>query len=92
MSIEISIPTQLRPLVGGAADTHASGSTVSEILQDLGGRYPEILPRILDESGDVRRFINLYVDDENIRFLQGLATPVGEGARVTIIPAVAGGA
>lgn len=91
MAIQIKIPTQLRPIVGGASETEAAGGTVAEVIDDLGARYPSILPRLLDEEGRLRRFVNLYVGDEDVRFLQGLVTPVEDGCCITIIPAIAGG-
>ncbi|MDQ3957957.1 MAG: MoaD/ThiS family protein [Actinomycetota bacterium] len=91
MSVQVKIPAQLRPLLGGAAEVEASGDRVDRVLEDLGDRFPALVPRLLDDSGRLRRFVNLYVDDEDIRFLQGLETPVGPGARVSIIPAIAGG-
>ena len=88
---QVKIPTQLRSATGGAAEVEANGDTVGGIIGELGDRYPGVLPRLLDDSGNLRRFVNLYVDDENVRFLQGLETPVPAGARVTIVPAIAGG-
>jgi sulfur-carrier protein len=88
---QVKIPTQLRGLTGQAQEVEASGATISEIVEDLEARYPGIKQRLVDESGRLRRFVNLYVDDEDVRFLQGVETEVHEGARVSIIPAVAGG-
>lgn len=88
---QVKIPTQLRTATGGAAEVEASGDTLGGVIGDLGDRYPDVLPRLLDDSGNVRRFVNLYVDDEDVRFLQGLDTPVPAGGRVTIVPAIAGG-
>ncbi len=91
MSVQVRIPTQLRSVVGGASEVEAAGDTVAGVLGDLGRRYPDVLPRLLDDSGSLRRFVNLYVDDEDVRFLGGLDTPVQPGSSVTIIPAIAGG-
>lgn len=88
---QVRIPTQLRSATDGKSEVEANGDTVGGIIGELGDRYPGVLPRLLDESGNLRRFVNLYVDDENVRFMQGLDTPVPAGARVTIIPAIAGG-
>lgn len=91
MSVEVSIPTQLRPVVGGVSTAEAAGDTVHKVLEELGDRYPGLLPRLLDDEGKLRRFVNVYVDEEDIRFLDGLATPLGPGAKISIIPAIAGG-
>ena len=91
MAHKVSIPTQLRPLVGGASVVEAGGETVADVVADLEGRHPGIGERILDESGVLRRFVNLYVDGEDVRFLGGLDAPVPEQSEISIIPAVAGG-
>lgn len=91
MTVKVRIPTQLRPLLGGAAEVEATGATVGGIIDDLGERFPGLAPRLLDDDGRLRRFVNLYVDDEDVRFLQGLDSPVEAGSKVSIIPAVAGG-
>jgi molybdopterin synthase sulfur carrier subunit len=87
----VRIPTQLRTLTGGAQEVEASGETLAEVLDDLERRYPGMSGRLVDDSGALRRFVNVYVDDEDVRFLDGTATPVPEGARLSIVPAVAGG-
>ncbi len=91
MSVKVKVPTQLRSLTNGAAEVEASGGTVGELLDDLEVRHPGFKARVLDESGALRRFLNVYVDDEDVRFMKGVSTPVPEGASVSIIPAVAGG-
>ncbi|MGH2788451.1 MAG: ubiquitin-like small modifier protein 1 [Actinomycetota bacterium] len=91
MSATVRIPTQLRPLVGDHDQVDAIGNTVKEVIADLGSRHPGLAERLLDEGGQLRRFINVYVNDEDIRFLQGLDSRVERGARIAIIPAVAGG-
>ena len=90
MSVKVRIPTQLRALTGGSGEVGAEGATVTEVIGDLEQRYPGLTERLL-VAGELRRFVNLYVDGEDVRFQQGLATPVGHGAEVAIIPAVAGG-
>lgn len=90
MSVEVRIPTILRPYTGGAKAVSADGTTLGEVVADLDARYAGIGDRLLDESG-LRRFVNVYVNDEDVRFLDGLATPVKDGDSVTILPAVAGG-
>ncbi|MDQ3784827.1 MAG: MoaD/ThiS family protein [Actinomycetota bacterium] len=91
MSVRVKIPTQLRTLTGGAQEVPASGSTVAEVVADLETQHPGMRERLMDSSGSLRRFVNVYIDDEDVRFLQGLDTEVGDGARMSIIPAVAGG-
>lgn len=91
MSVSIRIPTPLRSVTSGRAEVSADGSTVAELLADLERQFPGIGERLRDETGAIRRFVNVYVGDEDIRFLDGLATPVSEGSQVSIIPAVAGG-
>lgn len=91
MSVKVKIPTQLRTLTAGSSEVEASGGTIAALIEDLEARHPGIRERIVDESGSLRRFVNVYVDDEDVRFLQGLDTQIGEGGRVSIIPAVAGG-
>jgi sulfur-carrier protein len=87
----VRIPTQLRSLTQGAQEVSAAGSTVTELIDDLDGNFTGIGARIKDESGSLRRFVNIYVNDEDIRFLNGLGTTVTDDTRVSIIPAVAGG-
>jgi sulfur-carrier protein len=87
----VTIPTQLRSLTSGAAEIGVSGGTVATVIAELDARFPGIGERLLDDSGAVRRFINIYVDEEDMRFLNGPDTVVGERARVSIIPSVAGG-
>jgi molybdopterin synthase sulfur carrier subunit len=91
MSVTVRIPTQLRTLTDGASEVTATGSTVAAVVGDLESRHPGFGERLLDDSGSLRRFVNVYLDDEDVRFLQGLDTEVREGARLSIIPAVAGG-
>jgi sulfur-carrier protein len=90
MSVNVKIPTQLRAATDGEAVAIVDGGTVAEVLDALYARFGELKARIADEDG-LRRFVNVYVGGEDIRFLDGLATPVDDGAEVTILPAVAGG-
>jgi sulfur-carrier protein len=92
MAVNVRIPTQLRELSGGAAEVDVDGATVAELLKQLEARYPGFAARLFDDKGQLRRFVNVFVADEDIRFLQGLETPVTEGQVVSIVPAVAGGA
>jgi sulfur-carrier protein len=91
MSVTIKVPTQLRTLTEGATETMVEGGTVGELIEALEARHPGFRGRLLDDSGDLRRFVNVYVNDEDVRFQQGLHTAVPEGSQVAIIPAVAGG-
>jgi MoaD family protein len=90
MAIKVSIPTPLRQLTGGKDQVEATGSSVSQVLQDLGQQYSGLTERLM-ENGKVRRFVNVYVNDEDIRYLNNLDTAVKDGDEVSIIPAVAGG-
>jgi sulfur-carrier protein len=91
MSVLVKIPTQLRPATGGEAEASVDGATVQEVLDGLFQRHEELRTRLADDDGSLRRFVNVYVAGEDIRFLDGLATAVSDGAEVTILPAVAGG-
>jgi MoaD family protein len=90
MAVTIKIPTQLRTATGGEATAEVDGSTVGEVLDSLYERYGELRDRIAEDGG-LRRFVNVYVGGEDIRFLEGLDTSVADGDEVTILPAVAGG-
>ena len=90
MSVRVKIPTQLRSATEGEAQASVDGETVGEVLDALYDRYGELQNRIAEDGG-LRRFVNVYVDGEDIRFLDGLNTPVEDGGEVTILPAVAGG-
>ena len=91
MAVTVKIPTQLRSVAGGAAEVPADGRTVGEVLESLYGTHRELRERIAGDDGQLRRFVNVYLAGEDIRFLDGLDTPVPEGAELTILPAVAGG-
>lgn len=91
MSASVRVPTILRTYTDDAAEVTAEGVTLAEILDDLEANHPGIRARILDDNGKVRRFVNVYVGDEDVRFEKGLQTEVKAGQQVSIIPAVAGG-
>ena len=91
MTATVRIPTPLRAAAGGNATVAVEGDTVGEVLTNLDAAHPGIGERLLDEGGKMRRFVNVFVDDEDVRFASGLDTPVRDGATVSIIPAVAGG-
>jgi molybdopterin synthase sulfur carrier subunit len=90
MAVTVKIPAQLREATDGEATARVEGKTVGEVLDALYGRYGELRSRIAEDGG-LRRFVNVYVGGEDIRFLDGLQTPVSDGDEVTILPAVAGG-
>ncbi|MBI2890136.1 MAG: MoaD family protein [Nitrospirae bacterium] len=87
----VRIPTPLRKLTGGLEEVQATGANLGEVLQALEKTYPGFKERIFDEAGEIRRFINVFVNDEDVRFLQNLKTPVKDGDEISILPAIAGG-
>jgi MoaD family protein len=91
MAIDVRIPTIMRPYTGGERAVEGSGNTVAELIDDLESRHAGLRERLVDETGGVRRFVNVYVNDEDIRFTGGLGTAVSDGDTVVILPAVAGG-
>lgn len=91
MAVKVRIPTPLLSLTGGKKEVEAEGATLKELIEDLERRYPGLKERLCDEEGNLRRFINFFVNDEDIRFLQGEETPLKEGDVVSIVPAIAGG-
>ena len=90
MAIEVRIPTILRTYTDGAKQVQGSGSTLEELISDLEDRHAGLRARLVDD-GSLRRFVNVYLNDEDVRFLSGLDTPVKDGDTVTVLPAVAGG-
>ena len=91
MGITVKIPTPLQKLTKDRGEVTASGGTVGALISDLEKTYPGIRERLCDEQGKLRRFVNIYVNEEDIRFLKGEATPLKDGDEVSIIPAIAGG-
>ena len=91
MPVTVRIPTILRTYTGGASEVNAEGSTLAEVLDDLERNHSGIKARVLDETGTLRRFVNVYVGNDDVRFLDGLETPTPDGASISVIPAVAGG-
>lgn len=91
MSASVRIPTILRNYTGGVNEVTADGSTLAEVLESLESNHPGIRARVLDDTGALRRFVNIYVGDEDVRFSGGLDAPVADNAKISIIPAVAGG-
>lgn len=92
MPIKVRIPTPLRAIVRGQEAVELSGGSLGDAIAELEQQYPGIRDRLCDESGELRRFVNVYVNGEDVRFLSGLATPLKTGDEVSIVPAVAGGA
>ena len=91
MAVTVRIPTQLRELSGGASEISVEGGTVKESLAALDAAHPGFAGRLHDDTGSLRRFVNVFLDDEDIRFLDGVDTPVKDGNVLSIVPAVAGG-
>jgi molybdopterin synthase sulfur carrier subunit len=91
MSVSVRIPTILRTYTDGQSEVSADGDTLSAVLASLESSHPGISARILDDGGSLRRFVNVYVGNEDVRFTDGLQTPTPEGAQVSVVPAVAGG-
>lgn len=92
MAISFRMPPILRPQVGGARQVEANGATLGEALEDLFAQYPGVKEQIVDGEGEINRFVNVYVQNEDVRLGDGLATPVPDGGTVIILPAMAGGA
>ncbi|GIG57028.1 hypothetical protein Lfu02_14000 [Longispora fulva] len=92
MAIEVRIPTILRSYTGGAKAVEGAGTTLAELLTDLDGQYNGLRGRLITDDGGLHRFVNIYVNDEDVRFTGSLETKVADGDSVTILPAVAGGA
>lgn len=91
MAVTVRIPTTLRPIAGGNSQVQVEGSTLADVIEALEAAHPGFKDRLLDESGSMRKFVNIFVADDDVRYLDGLATPVPAGETVSIIPAVAGG-
>jgi molybdopterin converting factor small subunit len=91
MSITVRIPNQLRTLTGGKGEVEVEGATVGEALKALDAAHPGFAERLFDDEGRLRRFVNVFLADEDVRFLEGLETPVSSGQTVSLVPAVAGG-
>src|SRR4051794_4099774 len=91
MSATVRVPTTLRTLTAGASEVTVEGATLGDVLASLEAQHPGFAERLLDDQGGLRRFVNVFVADDDVRFLEGMATPVPDGETVSIIPAVAGG-
>ena len=91
MALLVRIPTPLRAVTKGSAEVQGKGATVADLIDDLEQSYPGLKERLVDDTGDLRRFVNIYVNQEDIRFLQGNKTALKDGDEVSIVPAIAGG-
>jgi len=91
MAVVVRIPTPLRTLTKGTAEVQATGDTVADVVADLDRQFPGLRERLVDESGELRRFVNVYVNEEDIRFLQSQKTALKDGDHLSIVPAIAGG-
>jgi sulfur-carrier protein len=91
VSVTVRVPAQLRTLTGGAGELALAGSTVGEVLKALDAAHPGFAERLFDDTGNLRRFVNVFLAEEDVRFLEGLDTPVADGQTLSIVPAVAGG-
>jgi len=91
MSVSVRIPTPLRKLTGGADEVSIDGANVGDIIENLEAAHPGLKERLCDDAGEIRRFVNVYVNDEDVRFLDGRATALKDGDEVSIVPAIAGG-
>ena len=92
MAITVHVPTPLRKLTGNKAEVEIDASTVGELVENLEVSFAGIKEKLVDENGEIRRYVNIYVNDEDIRFLDGAATPLNSGDNLSIVPAIAGGA
>jgi sulfur-carrier protein len=91
MAVQVRVPTPLRRFTAGAGEVQADGTSISQVIEDLERRHPGIRERLLDEKGDIRRFVNIYLNGDDIRFLESLNSKVKDGDDVSIVPAIAGG-
>ena len=91
MAVLVRIPTPLRSLTKGSAEVQAKGATVDDLVQDLERQFSGFRERLMDEKGELRRFVNIYINEEDVRFLEGKKTVVKDGDTVSIVPAIAGG-
>ncbi|HZC67697.1 MAG TPA: MoaD/ThiS family protein [Nitrospirales bacterium] len=89
--VKVRIPTPLRPLTGGKSEVAAPASDIQSLIDSLNGQFPGLKDRVCDDKGEIRRFVNIYLNEEDIRFLKGKHTPLKDGDEVSIVPAIAGG-
>jgi molybdopterin synthase sulfur carrier subunit len=91
MAVEVRLPTVLRNAAGGASVVSVDGATIGEVLAKLVAEYPALSGQVVQEDGSLHKFVNIYLDDDDVRYLDGVSTPVPDGAEISILPAVAGG-
>ena len=89
--VKVRIPTPLRPLTGGQGEVEAMASDIQSMIESLNGQFPGLKDRVCDDKGEIRRFVNIYLNEEDIRFLNGKDTPLKDGDEISIVPAIAGG-
>jgi molybdopterin synthase sulfur carrier subunit len=89
--IKVRIPTPLRPMTGGKSEVETQASDIQSLIDSLNGQFPGLKDRVCDDKGEIRRFVNIYLNEEDIRFMQGKTTPLKDGDEVSIVPAIAGG-
>lgn len=90
--VTVRIPTPLRTLTGGKSEVETTASDIQSMIESLNGQFPGLKDRVCDDKGEIRRFVNIYLNEEDIRFLQGRDTPLKDGDEISIVPAIAGGA
>lgn len=90
--VKVRIPTPLRPLTGGKSEVEAMASNIQSMIESLNTQFPGLKERVCDDKGEIRRFVNIYLNEEDIRFLKGKDTPLKDGDEISIVPAIAGGA
>ena len=90
--VKVRIPTPLRPMTGGKSEVETQASDIQAMIESLNGQFPGLKSRICDEAGEIRRFVNIYLNEEDIRFMKGKDTPLKDGDQISIVPAIAGGA
>jgi sulfur-carrier protein len=90
--VKVRIPTPLRPMTGGKSEVETQASDIQAMIESLNGQFPGLKSRICDDAGEIRRFVNIYLNEEDIRFMKGKDTPLKDGDQISIVPAIAGGA
>lgn len=89
--VKVRIPTPLRPMTGGKSEVETQASDIQAMIESLNGQFPGLKSRICDDAGEIRRFVNIYLNEEDIRFMKGKDTPLKDGDQISIVPAIAGG-
>jgi len=91
MAVKVRVPSPLRTLTAGKGEVDGAGASINDLIENLEKKFPGMKARLYDETGDLRRFVNIYVNEEDIRFLKGKHTPLKDGDEISIVPAIAGG-